>query len=97
MLDLDVAVGSAARKAASLISFEVTIHGRAAHAASEPEKGVHAVWIAGKAVSELKMGWQDEITTMNIGSVQRESKNNTVPDSGGRIDCACIKADCDSA
>lgn len=80
VLDLDGTVGSAARKAASLISFEVNVHGRAAHAASEPEKGVHAVWIAGKAISELKMGWQDEITTMNIGTVQGGTKSNTVPD-----------------
>lgn len=80
VLDLDGPVGSAARKAASLIFFQADVHGHAAHAASEPEKGVHAVWIAGKAISELKMGWQDEITTMNIGSIQGGTKSNTVPD-----------------
>lgn len=37
VFDLDETVGIAARKAASLISFEIEVHGHATHAASEPE------------------------------------------------------------
>lgn len=43
VLDLSGPVGMAAAKAPSLISFQITVQGKAAHAGFEPEKGIHAI------------------------------------------------------
>ena len=56
-------VGSAAVRAPSLISFRVTVNGRASHAGFAPEKGVHAIAAAAEAIVHIPQGQADEETT----------------------------------
>lgn len=66
-----------AAPAAHYIKF--TIHGKEAHAGVSPERGINAVKIAGKALSEMKLGRIDEETTTNIGIVKGGTATNIVP------------------
>jgi tripeptide aminopeptidase len=65
-------------KAPAEYKLDITIHGRAAHGAMCPEKGISALEIAGKAISKLKMGWIDKETTCNLGLVKGGTTDNTV-------------------
>lgn len=69
VLDLSGKIGTAALQAPSIISFQVTVRGKAAHAGFEPEKGIHAVALMSKAIGKIKQGHIDEKTTFNIGTV----------------------------
>ena len=80
VFDLSGAVGKAALRAPSLISFQVTVKGRAAHAGFEPEKGIHAILAASRAVSRIAHGRVDEDTTLNIGIIQGGTATNIVPE-----------------
>jgi tripeptide aminopeptidase len=80
VLDLSGAVGTAARRAPSIISVRAEIRGKAAHAGFEPENGIHAIFAAANAVSRLCMGHVDEETTFNIGTIQGGTATNIVPD-----------------
>ncbi len=59
--------------------FAVTVHGRAAHAGIEPEKGVNAVRIAAEIIAELPDGRLDEETTFNVSMLMGGSASNIVP------------------
>lgn len=80
VLDLTGPVGTAAIAAPSILSFTVTIHGRTAHAGFAPEKGIHAIAVAADAIAQLKMGRQDEETSLNIGTISGGLGTNIVPD-----------------
>jgi tripeptide aminopeptidase len=80
VLDLAGPVGTAAYAAPSIVTFTVTIRGRAAHAGFEPQKGVHAIAAAADAISRLKLGFVDEETTVNIGLIEGGKATNIVPD-----------------
>jgi tripeptide aminopeptidase len=84
VLDLSGPVGSAALQAPSLISFAVTIHGKASHAGFVPEEGIHAIRIAAEAIAGLEQGHLDEETTLNIGTIAGGQATNIVPES-----CIC--------
>ncbi len=80
VLDLTGPVGRAALKAPTIFLFTAQITGRAAHAGFEPEKGVHAIAAAARAISVLRMGRQDEETVLNIGSIAGGTVTNIVPE-----------------
>lgn len=82
VLDLSGAPGTAARKAPSLISFQITVHGRSSHAGFEPEEGIHAIAVMSAAISRIRQGYTDAAreTTLNIGSIQGGAATNIVPD-----------------
>ncbi|MFC1736611.1 M20/M25/M40 family metallo-hydrolase [Candidatus Hydrogenedentota bacterium] len=80
VLDSHGAPGTAAVIAPSHITFEARCKGRSAHAGIEPEKGINAVQIASKGVSEMQLGRIDEDTTANIGKIQGGKATNIVPD-----------------
>lgn len=63
VLDISGEVGSAAVRAPSLISFRVTVNGRASHAGFAPEKGVHAIAAAAEAIVHIPLGQADEETS----------------------------------
>lgn len=84
VLDLSGKIGTAALQAPSIISFQVTVRGKAAHAGFEPEKGIHAVALMSKAIGKIKQGHIDEKTTFNIGTVMGGVGTNIVPES-----CVC--------
>ena len=79
-LDLSGHVGSAAIKAPTLISFRITVHGKASHAGFAPEKGVNAIEIAAKAIAGIKQGQVDEDSTLNIGTIKGGTATNIVSD-----------------
>jgi peptidase T-like protein len=80
VLDLTGLVGSAAYKAPSILSFNATITGRASHAGFAPEKGIHAIQAAARAIAALELGHIDDETTLNIGVMQGGLALNIVPE-----------------
>ena len=79
VLDLDGNIGNAAYAAPSLISFEINVKGRAAHAGFAPEDGINAAAAAAEAVTMLKQGRVDDISTLNIGIISGGTATNIVP------------------
>lgn len=60
--------------------YTVEVHGRAAHAGLEPEKGIPAISIAAEAVLGLPQGRMDHETTGNVGRIEGGLVRNAVPD-----------------
>ncbi len=56
------------------------IIGRAAHAGSEPEKGISAVQVAAAAITAMRLGRVDEETTANVGVIQGGVATNIIPE-----------------
>lgn len=56
------------------------IKGKTAHAGVEPEKGISAITIAAKAISNMPLGRIDEDTTANIGRFEGGKQTNIVAD-----------------
>lgn len=55
------------------------IDGKAAHAGAEPEKGINAISLAGKAIANIGIGRIDDETTCNLGQIQGGVATNIVP------------------
>lgn len=81
VLDLAEEMGAAAVQAPGSIQFWLTVHGKAAHAGFAPEEGIHAVSIAAEALTKLKFGHVDPVTTVNIGVIRGGLMPNIVPES----------------
>lgn len=60
------------------LSFLIEIEGKAAHAAIEPENGIHALTVATKLYSLLKMGKNKDGSTFNIGYIKGGENTNVV-------------------
>jgi tripeptide aminopeptidase len=58
----------------------VTVHGKAAHSGSQPEKGINALLVAAEALTEIPLGRIDEETTANFGQIEGGRARNVVPD-----------------
>ena len=80
VLDVTGPVGTAILQAPTILSFEAAVKGRAAHAGFEPEKGIHAIQAAARAIAALKLGHVDEETTLNVGLISGGSVVNAVPE-----------------
>jgi tripeptide aminopeptidase len=80
VLDLSGSVGCAAHKAPTILSFTVTVTGKAAHAGFASAEGVHAIAAAAAAISQLPLGQVDDETTCNIGLIEGGTALNIVPD-----------------
>jgi tripeptide aminopeptidase len=80
VFDLSGEIGLAATAAPTLISFEIRIKGKNAHAGFCPQLGINAIEIGAHAISQLKQGWVDEVTTVNIGKISGGKQTNIVPD-----------------
>ncbi len=81
ILDLSGPVGTAADQAPTLVDFQITVHGKAAHAGFAPEQGVHAVAAAAKALARMELGHVGKNMTVNIGHIEGGVKaTNIVPD-----------------
>lgn len=81
VLDLSGPVGTAALSAPTLVSFTVTIRGKASHAGFAPEHGINAIAIAAQAVTRIRQGRIDKETTVNIGLIEGGTARNIVSDS----------------
>lgn len=79
VLDMSGEVGSAAVRAPSLISFQVTVKGKASHAGFAPENGIHAI-AAAQAIARLPQGRIDDETACNIGTITGGTAKNNVPE-----------------
>lgn len=84
IFDLSGPIGSAAIQAPTILSFEVAIQGIASHAGFEPEKGVHSIALMSDFIHEIKQGYVDNETTLNIGTILGGVATNIVPES-----CRC--------
>lgn len=58
--------------------FDITLTGQAAHAA-HPEAAKNVLDAAGPALSQLKFGWVDADTIVNIGKISGGVVRNTIP------------------
>ena len=81
ILDLSGPLGRAANQAPTLVDFRIAVHGKAAHAGFAPEKGVHAIAAASRAVARMELGRVGQDMTVNIGHIEGGVKaTNIVPD-----------------
>ena len=84
VLDLTGEIGTAAVRAPSILSLEITVTGKAAHAGFAPEDGINALSIAASALAALPTGHVSEDTTVNFGVISGGAGKNIVP-AGVRI------------
>jgi len=80
VLDSGGPIGTIVRQAPTQDSLQVVIHGKAAHAGGEPEKGVNAIVAAADAITQMPLGRIDEETTANIGRISGGIATNIIPD-----------------
>lgn len=80
VFDLGGEIGLAATAAPTLLSFEIRVKGKNAHAGFCPHLGINAIEIAAHAIAGLKQGWVDEETTVNIGKITGGKQSNIVSD-----------------
>ena len=80
VLDCGGQVGEIINAAPSQNSLKIIIHGKAAHAGSNPEEGINAIQVAGFVLSRMKLGRIDEETTTNIGIISGGKATNIIPD-----------------
>lgn len=62
------------------MEWEVTIHGKSAHAGLAPEKGINAIQIASRIIQKLPNGRIDDATTFNVAQIKGGTASNVVPD-----------------
>lgn len=80
VLDCDGRAGTIITRAPAQYRITASIIGRAAHAGISPEEGVNAIYVASKAISQMKLGRIDEETTANIGVISGGKATNIIPD-----------------
>lgn len=90
VLDSTGSPGNIVVQAPSHKRLNVNIHGKAAHAGVEPEKGISAIQIAARAIDRMRLGRIDRETTANIGVIDGGKATNIICDN---VD---IKAECRS-
>lgn len=87
VLDVSGPVGTISMQEPTLISWEVTVRGKAAHAGFEASKGINAIAIAAEAITKIPQGQLDEHTTFNIGTIQGGEATNIISD------CVVVKGE----
>ena len=80
VLDGGPPLGSIVTAAPASECLEITVHGKAAHAGAEPEKGINAIVAAAKAIASFPVGRIDAETTNNVGVITGGQARNVVPD-----------------
>lgn len=71
-------IGEIIVAAPTLYTIQADLHGQAAHAGLEPEKGRNAVAAAASALARLEFGRLDEKTTTNVGRIRGGTAINVV-------------------
>lgn len=71
-------IGEVIVAAPSLYRIQADLHGHAAHAGMEPEKGRNAIAAAAAAIARIELGRLDEKTTANVGRIHGGSAINVV-------------------
>lgn len=80
VLDLGGDIGMAANAAPTILSFTVTVKGKAAHAGAAPQEGIHAILAASKAIAKIPLGKPEPGITCNIGTISGGEAGNIVPE-----------------
>jgi tripeptide aminopeptidase len=80
VFDCQASPGNYIIEAPGAYSFKATVRGCSAHAAVSPEKGIHAIQIASRAISQLKLGRWAETGMLNIGTIHGGTSVNVIPD-----------------
>jgi len=73
-------IGTIDKRSMGQLVFEINIYGKAAHAAEEPQKGIHVIKVGAQIVDSLKMGIISKGTTFNIGAIHGGQNTNIIPD-----------------
>jgi tripeptide aminopeptidase len=79
VLDGETQVYSAIRQAPYKLRFLIEVQGRSAHAAIEPEKGIHAIRAICSVVTALEGGRLDASSISNFGFISGGGQTNIVP------------------
>lgn len=79
-IDTNGEVGTICVGAPTQAKVEIEIFGKAAHAGVNPEDGISAIQVAGKAIARMNLGRLDHETTANIGKFEGGGATNIVPD-----------------
>ncbi|MCR8843041.1 M20/M25/M40 family metallo-hydrolase [Paenibacillus sp. SC116] len=79
-LDSNGEIGSIAVAAPTQAKVTMEIFGKSAHAGVNPEDGISAIQVAGKAVARMPLGRIDHETTANIGRFEGGGATNIVCD-----------------
>ena len=78
--DLSGDIGRCSLGEPTLLSLDITVMGKAAHAGFSPEEGINAIAAAGLFLSRIKQGRLDMDTVCNIGLIQGGTATNIVSD-----------------
>ena len=78
--DGEVPVGELIAKAVFKEDLTLVVRGRRAHAALEPEAGIHAIAAAAEVVRSFPLGRSADDLVANIGSISGGGATNVVPD-----------------
>ena len=78
VIDNAGSAGLIAHTAPTKYDVEFIFKGKKAHAGIEPENGINAIQLASIAISNMKMGRIDELTTSNIGYIYSDYPTNVV-------------------
>lgn len=78
--DGEVPVGELIAKAVFKEDLTLLVRGRRAHAALEPEAGIHAIAAAAEVVRSFPLGRSAQDLVANIGSISGGGATNVVPD-----------------
>jgi len=77
-IDGSYPVGTVLEAALGQVPFDLRVHGREAHAARDPDKGIHAIKAACEIVAGLQMGWAD-CSVLNVSEIRGGGETNIVP------------------
>ncbi len=80
VLDGDTPVGVAIRRSPHKVRYYLTVTGRAAHAALNPEDGINAIAAIGAVAAALPTGKLDALSVANIGRIEGGGAINVVPE-----------------
>jgi len=80
VLDMGGPIGTVVVSAPYQDRLVVTVHGRAAHAGAEPERGINAIRVAAEGIAAMPLGRIDAETTANVGVIRGGVATNIVPD-----------------
>ncbi|AHV98199.1 M20/M25/M40 family metallo-hydrolase [Paenibacillus sabinae] len=79
-MDSNGEIGAIAVAAPTQAKIKMEIFGKSAHAGVNPEDGISAIQVAGKAIAAMKLGRIDSETTANIGKFAGGGPTNVVCD-----------------
>lgn len=73
-------IGRVVNRAPAIVHLHIRVNGKASHAGTEPEKGVHALKAAAEAIANITCGHADDMSVMNVANFVSTGATNVVPD-----------------